>query len=233
METIDNTLQNDTMQNRDILKWVDRLEKAKHFEESAQTLIDNIGVVITTDALSLFKNIFTDIYEEHVTPRGATVTATIDPPYIKKILGENETFFSAIKEYPFYYILHINIGFYMNSATDTIQNNSEYFGEWYSSKMIGVLEEQIINRLKNTIDKELIGKIVFPKNKDGFTEEKINIVLSSSLSVSKDTNKFQSKSSVANFTVKNPSKKTFATTLNPNNEILINSIAMALSRSSN
>ena len=42
--------------------------------------------------------------------------------------------------------------------------------------------------------------------------------------------KFNKKTSVANFTIKNATKKTFATTMVPNNDILVNTISMALSR---
>lgn len=228
---IEQKYSDDTMQNRDILKWVDRIERAKKFSETAQLFIDDVGTTLTTDALNLFKSIWATVYEEQCSPRGLVVSSTIVSPYIKKILPEGEAHFSYIKEYPFYYVLHLNTSFMMNAATENMRLNHEYFGEWYSHTMSSIFETQLTTRLKTALSKHFSDNIIaFPTNKEKFEEGKINIIISSSLDVSSDMDKFNKKTSVANFTIKNATKKTFATTMVPNNDILVNTISMALSR---
>ena len=228
---IDQKLSDNTMQNRDILKWVDRIERSKKFTDTAQLFIDDVGTAITTDALNLFKSIWTTVYEEQCSPRGLVVSASIMHPYMKKILPEGETYFSSIKEYPFYYVLHLNTSFMMNAATEKMSINHEYFAEWYSNNMSGIFESQLTTRLKATISKHFSDNIIaFPTNKEKFEEGKINIILSSSLDVSKEMDKFHKKTSAANFTVKNAQKKTFAVSMVPNNDILVSTLSMALSR---
>lgn len=153
---IEQKYSDDTMQNRDILKWVDRIERAKKFSETAQLFIDDVGTTLTTDALNLFKSIWATVYEEQCSPRGLVVSSTIVSPYIKKILPDGEAHFSYIKEYPFYYVLHLNTSFMMNAATENMRLNHEYFGEWYSHTMSSIFETQLTTRLKTALLKLIL-----------------------------------------------------------------------------
>jgi len=183
METINPTAKDWTFQNRDVLKWMDRIERGAEYREISTEILKAVGRIASDVSREVFSQQWKVNYETHELPRGLSVDVDIKSPIIKKIHNKDdkEEHFIYYKDYPFYYVWNVFDVFSILPDGEKMQKNQEYFKQWYMAVLSEKIQNELLRLMKRDLDKKLPDVFEFPKTKDEFKENRINIVASSSL----------------------------------------------------
>lgn len=184
METVGtSTVKDWTFQNRDVIKWMDRIERGAEYRKTAEDILSIVGRIASDVSKEVFLQQWKANYETHESPRGTSVDADIKSPIIKKIHNKDdkEKHFIYYKDYPFYYVWNIFDVFSILPDGEKMQKNQEYYKQWYMATLSEKIQSEILRLLKKEVDRKLPDVFEFPKGKDDFRKNRINIVVSSSL----------------------------------------------------
>lgn len=176
-----------TFKNRDILKWMNRMERGKLFVDKADEIITKIGDVLTNDLKQWFIELYKD-KNDGVPPEGVICDVSIKPPIAKKILPEGESHPIVWKDYPIYFYMGVNARFTIKATNENMVNSPSYYSEWYNTILGIEVEQRLRDAIKAVLNDTVYGGtdgvFNFPIKSNEFKENKINIFPSSSLSVS-------------------------------------------------
>ena len=171
-------------QNKDVIKWMDRLERAKKFVNSAETVVNILSEVLEKEPKRSFMNAWMSNSRDKSAPRSVVGDVNIMAPVSKKIhKGDNDKIFIRYKEYPFYYVLSISSMFTATPANIELFSDSVQTANWFNDKLVPVISKDILSKIESELDKKFSNLFYFPKNKEDFMEGRINIVFTSSLRV--------------------------------------------------
>lgn len=180
-----------SFQNRDVLKWMNRIEIGKTYKEDASILLKKIGRVISEVSKQVLIQQWSNEIADHDTPSNISVDADIKSPIIKKLhsSGDKEDYFIYYKEYPFYYVWNISDLFSLTVPNSMKKISEDECRNWYVSNLSVKIQNEVLRLVKREIDKKYVDIFNFPKSKDEFKENKINIVFSSSMKYNSPSSK--------------------------------------------
>lgn len=179
------TLKSDgAFQNRDVLKWVDRLERAKRFADSAEVAVKTIAGILADEPRRAFVKAWTAHTRDKSAPRSVIADVNIMPPVLKKIhKDDKDRIFIRYKDYPFYYVLSITSMFTVCPASaDSVADESSV-AEWFNGVIVPQVSEDVLSAVDRELGKKFSNLFHFPKGKDDYAESMINVVFTSSLRV--------------------------------------------------
>lgn len=205
MEVVD-TKKDAMFQNRDVTKWMDRIESGKKHMDEATDILDIVGRIVSDAASEAFKQQWRNNYESHENPVGLSLDTDIKAPIVKKEHdeGDKDEFFIYYKEYPYYYVWNVFDVFTVQPSDDRMKKMPDYFKEWFTAVISEKLEKDILKMLKAKLSPKYESLFAFPTCRNEFQKKKINIVFSSSFAVATPSSKrgntalFKSSSDYAN-----------------------------------
>lgn len=172
-------------QNRDVIKWMERLERAKMFVGAANDVISAADKVLSTETKAAFERAWAAAVPNGVVPSSVVADANLNPPSVKKVHREDgDRQFLQYKEYPFYYVLPVTAMF---TATFDSQNSvpdGARVAEWFAGSVSPAISDDVLGKLSSVLRAKFSGLFHFPKGKDDFKEGMMNLVFTSSLVVS-------------------------------------------------
>lgn len=171
-------------QNKDVLKWMDRLERAKKFVDSAETVVSALETVLSEVPKRSFVSAWLNGTKDKSAPRSVVADVNVMPPSIKKIhKDDKDKSFVRYKEYPFYYILPVTAMFTVCPSSPESVPDSVETAEWFSRSIDPAVSKEVLDKAKVELERKFSNLFHFPSDKDDFEEGKINVVCTSSLRI--------------------------------------------------
>lgn len=170
--------------NRDVLKWMDRLERGKKFVDAANMVINAVEGVLVVEPKRSFISTWMSNVKDKSAPRSVIADVNLLPPTIKKIhRDDNDKSFIRYKEYPFYYVLPISAMFTATPASPECVPDTVGTAEWFNNVVSPMIERDVMSKVEEELDKKFSNLFHFPKGSEDFKEGFINVVFTASLRV--------------------------------------------------
>ena len=176
------TANDETFQNRDILKWMDRVKRSALFTDDSLDLIEAVDAAIGEGLKEKFRELFREKMDG-MEPSHLIADVTVKPPVSKKILPEGEKHAISWKEYPTYFFMAVVVRFTITASDEKMAKSPSYYSEWYNALMASDIE----NWIRETVESKLtpfLGHLVrFPTKAKDFVAGTIDVVPATALSV--------------------------------------------------
>lgn len=183
MEVLSSTSKDWSFQNRDVIKWMNRIEIGATYKGEAKKILKSVGRIVSEVSCEVFSQHWANAIPSHERPSNVKVDSDVKSPVIKKLHadGDSDEHFIYYKDYPFYYVWNVfDVFTFTPSAKDGNATESA-FKEWYAEKLSASVNDEMLRLVKREIGKDYVELFAFPKGKDDFVENKINLVFSSSV----------------------------------------------------
>jgi len=149
-------------QNRDIIKWMDRIKRGEAFIDDARKVVNIIHEVLTASAIKYFNGSWKEHYETHEEPSGLAISSNMTAPTIHKehADGDEDKYFIYFKEYPFCYNFKLMDTFSINPMDERMAANEDYYKSFYLSEVAPNVELDITDTILGRISRE-VGTDIF------------------------------------------------------------------------